>query len=75
MQDIFVEDIGSGIPFVLVHGFLGLSNMWISQIDFFKNDFRIIAPALPVFGKSNKIKSCDSIECMAKVILNFLKKR
>ena len=36
MQDIFAEDVGSGIPLVLVHGFLGSSEMWRLQIDFFK---------------------------------------
>jgi len=54
MQDIFVEDIGSGTPLVLVHGFLGSSDMWKLQIDSFKKDFRVITPALPGFGKSQK---------------------
>jgi pimeloyl-ACP methyl ester carboxylesterase len=75
MQDIFAEDIGSGTPLVLVHGFLGSSDMWSPQIDFFKNDFRVIVPALPGFGKSNEINSCDSIECMARAILNLLEKK
>ena len=75
MQDIFTEDIGSGTPLVLVHGFLGSSDMWSPQIDFFKNDFRVIVPALPGFGKSNKLNSCDSIKCMARVILDLLEKK
>ena len=75
MQDIFIEDIGSGTPLVLVHGFLGSSEMWRLQIDFFKKDYRVIAPALPGFGKSNAIDSCDSIKCMAKAILNLLEKK
>ena len=74
-QDIFAEDIGSGIPLVLVHGFLGSSEMWRLQIDFFKENFRVIAPALPGFGKSNQVNSCDSIECMAKSILKILEKK
>ena len=37
MQDIFAEDDGSGTPLVLVHGFLGSSDMWAPQIKFFKN--------------------------------------
>ena len=41
-QDIFAEDAGSGIPLVLVHGFLGFSEMWRLQIDFFKENFRVI---------------------------------
>jgi pimeloyl-ACP methyl ester carboxylesterase len=75
MQDIFAEDIGSGTPLVLVHGFLGSSEMWSPQVDFFKNDFRVIVPALPGFGKSNKINSCDSIKCMARAILDLLEKK
>jgi pimeloyl-ACP methyl ester carboxylesterase len=75
MQDIFAEDIGSGTPLVLVHGFLGSSDMWIPQIKFFKDNFRVIAPALPGFGKSKAINSCDSIECMAKSMLDFLEKK
>ena len=55
MQDIFAEDSGSGIPLVLVHGFLGSSDMWSPQIKFFKDNFRVIAPALPGFGKSNNV--------------------
>ena len=75
MQEIFSEDIGSGTPLVLVHGFLGSSDMWSPQVDFFRNDFRVIAPALPGFGKSNDINSCDSIECMARAILDLLEKK
>ena len=75
MQDIFAEDIGSGAPLVLVHGFLGSSDMWKPQIEFFKEDYRIIVPALPGFGKSSHIKPCDSIQCMAKSVLNFLEKK
>tara|TARA_B100000795_G_scaffold69591_1_gene48517 strand:+ start:266 stop:1030 length:765 start_codon:yes stop_codon:yes gene_type:complete len=74
-QDIFVEDIGSGTPLVLVHGFLGSSDMWIPQIKFFKDDFRVIVPALPGFGKSISLNSCDSIQCMAKSILAVLDKK
>ena len=75
MQDIFVKDSGNGTPLVLVHGFLGSSEMWIPQIKFFKDSFRVIAPALPGFGNSNDMNSCNSIECMAKTILNFLEKK
>ena len=75
MQDIFTEDTGSGTPLVLVHGFLGSSNMWSPQINFFKNNFRVIAPALPGFGNSSNINSCDSITCMAIAVLNLLEKK
>jgi len=75
MQDIFVEDVGSGTPLVLVHGFLGSSEMWQPQINFFKDDFRVIVPALPGFGKSQAINSCNSIQCMARSILDSLNRK
>ena len=75
MQDIFIGDEGSGIPLVLVHGFLGSTEMWRPQIKHFKENFRVLSPALPGFGKSNKLQSYDSIKCMAENILNALEKK
>jgi pimeloyl-ACP methyl ester carboxylesterase len=75
MQDIFIGDEGSGVPLVLVHGFLGSTEMWGPQIKHFKENFRVLYPALPGFGKSNKLQSCDSIKCMAEYILNALEKK
>jgi len=56
MQDIYVGDEGKGFPLVLVHGFLGSSEMWTPQKEFLSKYFRVITPALPGFGESNKIK-------------------
>ena len=75
MQDIYSEDEGSGFPLVLVHGFLGSSEMWEPQINFFKNYFRVIAPDLPGFGKSKEVKSHNSIKSIANLLLNFLEKK
>ena len=75
MHDIFVGDTGKGFPLVLVHGFLGSSEMWEPQIEFFKKNYRVITPSLPGFGKSNKAKSKNSINEMAKMVLTCLKKK
>ena len=75
MQDIFIGDEGTGDPLVLVHGFLGSSEMWEPQIKYFKENFRVLSPALPGFGKSNKLQSCESIKCMAECILKALEKK
>ena len=72
MQDIYIDDIGSGFPLVLVHGYLGSSEMWNLQKDFLSKHFRIIAPALPGFGESYNLKSLDSINEMAKTIFACL---
>ena len=36
MQDIYVGDTEKGFPLVLLHGFLGSSEMWEPQIQYFK---------------------------------------
>ena len=75
MSDIYVDDIGEGFPFVLVHGYLGSSEMWTFQKEFFSKDYRVIIPALPGFGESHNIKSLDSINKMAKEIINVLNQK
>ena len=73
MQDIYVDDQGNGFPLVLVHGFLGSSEMWNPQKKFLSKHFRVISPALPGFGESHKVKSNDNINKMAQTILECLK--
>ena len=75
MQDIYVDDQGKGIPLVLIHGFLGSSKTWVPQINFFKDCFRVITPDIPGFGKSNKVKSHDSILSMASTLLDCIEKK
>ena len=46
--------------------------MWTFQKEFFSKDYRVITPALPGFGESHNVKSLDSINKMAKEIINVL---
>ena len=75
MNDIYIDDLGKGHPFVFVHGFLGSSEMWSLQKDYFKSKFRIISPALPGFGESNKASSLSSINDMANFVLKVIEER
>ena len=72
MQNLFANDEGNKFPLVMVHGFLGSSIMWDPQIQDFKKNFRVIAPDLPGFGYSGKVKPCNSINSMAKSILDLI---
>jgi pimeloyl-ACP methyl ester carboxylesterase len=75
MQDIFIGDVGKGFPLVLVHGFLGSSKMWEPQINFFKNNYRVVTPDLPGFGKSNKAKFHNSIKSFSSFLLDRLEEK
>ena len=72
MNDIYVDDLGEGFPFVLVHGYWGSSEMWTLQKEFFSRYYRVITPALPGFGESHNVKSLNSINKMAKKIISVL---
>ncbi len=75
MQEIYVDDVGTGFPLVLVHGYLGSSEMWNLQKKFLSKYFRIITPALPGFGESYKVQSLDNINLIAKFIIKCLDKK
>ena len=72
MKKIYVDDVGKGFPLILVHGYLGSSEMWCNQKDYFSKFSRVITPALPGFGESSSIKSFDSIEGMALKIIEII---
>ena len=72
MSNIYVEDVGKGFPFVFVHGYLGSSEMWNFQKEFFSKHYRVIIPALPGFGESHNVKSLDSINKMARQVIDLL---
>ena len=72
MNKIYIDDVGSGFPLVLVHGYLGSSKMWCNQINYFSKFYRVITPALPGFGESSSAQSLDSINEMAQFIIKIL---
>tara|TARA_B100001173_G_C15825129_1_gene477928 strand:- start:32 stop:784 length:753 start_codon:yes stop_codon:yes gene_type:complete len=75
MSGIYVDDVGKGFPFVFVHGYLGSSEMWCFQKNYFSKYYRVIAPALPGFGESYKTQSLNSINDMANKIIEILNQK
>ena len=71
MQDIYVDDIGKGFPLVLVHGYLGSSEMWTLQKEYL-SIFQNYNTSTPGFGESFKAKSLNSIKKMAQFIIQCL---
>ena len=72
MSKIYINDTGQGFPLVLVHGYLGSSEMWSLQRDYLSKFFRVISPALPGFGESHEAESLDSINDMAKFVIKII---
>ena len=51
--ELWREDRGSGKPLLLVHGFPLNHTMWAGQIDVISTQYRVIAPDLRGFGRSD----------------------
>ena len=49
---IYYRVQGEGKPVVLLHGFGETGDVWQHQVDFLKNNFRVIVPDLPGSGRS-----------------------
>lgn len=63
---------GSGVPLVLVHGFLGGSEQWEREIAHFSNRFDVIAPDIPGYGDAAGWPALDRIEDMADAVIRLL---
>lgn len=66
-KNIQYATYGKGKPVMLVHGFGEDSGVWESQIDFLKDDLKLIVPDLPGSGRSELIPGAN-IETYSEVI-------
>src|SRR5216683_4450418 len=52
---LYVEDHGSGIPVLLIHGFPDSGRLWRHQVPFLvASGYRVIAPDMRGFGRSER---------------------
>jgi pimeloyl-ACP methyl ester carboxylesterase len=70
--DIFYQIIGKGHAVILLHGFAEDSNVWRYQVDFLKDDFRLIVPDIPGSGLSAFNDQLSTIEDHAETIKAIL---
>ena len=74
--NIFYTDSGTGVPVVLLHGFLENSTMWDAFIPVLSKNNRIICIDLLGHGQTDCLGYIHSMELMAdivKAVLNYLK--
>ena len=72
-QTISFVEKGRGLPLVLVHGFPLDNRIWEAQIASLSDKYRVIAPDLPGFGKSQPPpKQPFTLESLADTLHAFL---
>lgn len=69
---VVFEDVGSGPPLVLLHGFPFNRSLWSGQIDALKNDCRVIAPDLRGHGETEVTHGTVTMETMAQDVAHLL---
>lgn len=66
---------GNGQPLLILHGWGGSSNSWLNVLEHLKNDFLILCPDLPGFGKTNPPQQpwslLDYTHFVKKFVLEF----
>jgi 3-oxoadipate enol-lactonase len=72
-QTISYDDLGeSALPVIFIHGFPFDKSMWQPQMDYLKNQYRVIAYDLRGFGKSTVVKEKASIHSFAEDLIRFM---
>ena len=71
MKNLSYKKIGKGMPFVLVHGYLGGQNMWKFQEEL-KHDYELIMPSLAGYGESSYLTAPSTIRENAEQVFELL---
>lgn len=66
------SDTGTGIPVVLLHGYLESLDIWDGFAEKLSESFRVICPDLPGHGKSGILGDSHSMESLADSVIAVL---
>ncbi|HEV3440250.1 MAG TPA: alpha/beta hydrolase [Gemmata sp.] len=73
LMKIAYDDVGTGLPIVLLHAFPLDRSMWAPQVDPISSaGFRVIALDLPEFGGTSPNKDGFTIDLCADMVASFL---
>lgn len=67
---VFTRIAGKGKPFLILHGWGGNGDRWLSAMNLLKNNFQVMAIDLPGFGKSEAPQSTWGLDDYAEFITN-----
>lgn len=69
---LYYEDVGSGTPLLLIHGFPLSAEIWHEQTAALSGEFRVIAPDLRGFGRSGMPNGAGTMDIYADDMIALL---
>jgi pimeloyl-ACP methyl ester carboxylesterase len=72
MNKIHFLEAGTGFPVVFLHGFCESNKIWQNLMNELSEEFRILCPDLPGFGKSPALKNPFSLEQVGDELMHWL---
>ena len=73
MAHISYKEYGGGYPLLFLHGFCETNKVWEDFAHLLSNDFHVLCPDLPGFGKTSLFANSFTIDDVAKEIKNWLR--
>lgn len=73
MAHISYQEYGGGYPLLFLHGFCETNKVWEDFAHLLSNDFHVLCPDLPGFGKTSLFANSFTIDDVAKEIKNWLR--
>lgn len=68
----YLRTVGSGLPVLILHAFPLNGRMWERQMESFRDRVRLVIPDLPGFGLSAPLRGEDSLDAVARRLLERL---
>ncbi len=71
-HQIATREEGAGVPVVLLHGSASDSRQWRSLTGWISGRYRVIAPDLPGYGGSHRVRRGATLETLAETLAPML---
>lgn len=75
MNTPYFRELGNGSPVVLLHGFPFTNRIWDAFAQKLSENFHVIAPDLPGFGRSPLPVGRLSIDSVAEILIHWLREK
>lgn len=74
-QTVYTEETGTGAPVVVLHGSVSSGRQWTSFKDYIQSSYRVVAPDLPGYGRSQSVMTAGGMDGVAQALAPILSRQ